>query len=96
VLTVDEEEVEWAGKPATRWYYRIAPGIDPSALDSEQISSRFVSTYPQPPEEETPGAHRPTDISGTDAHCPVCGKRLSPLLLEQGRGAHPSCEERAA
>lgn len=37
VLVCDELEVEWAGKPATRWRYRLAPGIEPTALDPARV-----------------------------------------------------------
>jgi hypothetical protein len=83
VLECDEEETEWAGKTATRWRYRLAPGIDPHALNAAEISTRFVSTHPQPPVRESESAYLPTDISGTDpaaddvpipeAKCPDCG-----------------------
>ncbi len=43
VLEVSEEDVVVAGKPVTRWYYRIGPDIDPAALDVTAVRSRFVS-----------------------------------------------------
>jgi hypothetical protein len=46
VLTVDETEIEWAGKPATRWSYSVTDGIDRKA-----ISPRKVVTHPQPLDE---------------------------------------------
>lgn len=80
VLAVDEEETEWAGKPSTRWHYRLTDGIDPHALNASQISARFCSTRPQPPLEvgsSSPGQSAPrlpTAESGT-----VCGACETPL-----------------
>lgn len=100
VLTCSEEETVWAGKPATRWHYRIADGIDPHALNAGEISSRFVSTHPHTPTEEGHGATRtPTDISGTDADqappdakCGRCGSGLGDADLAVGTGLCGSCE----
>ncbi|GAA6524376.1 hypothetical protein [Intrasporangium sp. DVR] len=69
VLEVDEQEGMWAGKPSTVWRYRVAEGIEASALDVEQISTRFVSTHPHSPSKEPETeqtARLPTNISGTD------------------------------
>jgi hypothetical protein len=44
VIDVDEEETEWAGKPATRWRYRLADGIAPTALDPESVPEMSVPT----------------------------------------------------
>lgn len=68
VLEVDETEVEWAGKPATRWHYRIAAGIEPDALKPE-ISTRFGTTRPYTPVEsdrDSASLRAPTAKSGTD------------------------------
>ena len=68
VLDCDEYESEWRGKPATLWRYRLAGGIDATALRPE-ISTRKVSTYPYNPREGSPpgnGARPVTDFSGTD------------------------------
>ncbi|PJJ58572.1 hypothetical protein CLV56_2823 [Mumia flava] len=75
VLECDEEETEWAGRPATRWYYRLADGIDPGALNPQSVPDLSVPT-PSPHEERgengtTPLA--PTDISGTDSDPPGTG-----------------------
>lgn len=73
-LECDEEDVEWAGRPATRWRYRLASDIAPSALDPESVPDLSVPT-PNPLKEEGGdggGVHLPTDISGTDPADPVC------------------------
>lgn len=83
VLDVDEEEIEWAGKPGTRWRYTLADGIRPDALNPE-ISTRFVSTPPQPPERGGPPVCLGSDISGTDS-CRVCaGPLWSPASKASG------------
>ncbi len=79
VLTSDEEETEWRGRPATVWHYSLAEGVDPTALDPKSVPDLSVPT-PNPQEEGGGGAgalHTPTDISGTDSqHCAHCGQRL--------------------
>jgi DNA-binding transcriptional ArsR family regulator len=37
VLACDEEDTMSAGRPATLWRYRLAPGIDPGVLDPEPV-----------------------------------------------------------
>ncbi len=44
VLECDEEETEWAGKPATRWHYRLADGINPDALRVKSVPEMSVPT----------------------------------------------------
>lgn len=81
VLEVDEEETEWAGKPATRWYYRLADGIDPSTLNVE-ISTRFGATHPLPLEGErsrTPAAKSGTDSQVTPLRPPTCATCDEPV-----------------
>lgn len=99
VLEVDEEEREWAGRPATVWRYRIADGIDPEALNTDQISTRFVSTHPQTPSKRvTEGVYLPTDISGTDpasGTCSTCGGPIEDLRALAGL-ACLACHARAA
>lgn len=68
VLVCDEQEIQWAGRDATRWSYRLAGGIDPAALDPKSVPEKSVHT-PNPLKEgceygDTPRA--PTHISGTD------------------------------
>jgi len=66
VLDCDEEEITWAGKDGTRWYYRLADGIDPRSLDPQSVPEMLVDA-PKPLERENgmrPGI--PTHISGTD------------------------------
>lgn len=75
VLECDEQEIQWAGRDATRWSYRLAGGIDPTALDPKSVPEISVHT-PNPLEEGpqcrgTPRA--PTDISGTDSRSEPCG-----------------------
>jgi len=69
VLAVAEEQTEWAGKPATRWTYCLAEGIDPHALNAKSVPEKSVPT-PNPqesrPSDGTP-SRPPTDISGTDS-----------------------------
>lgn len=50
VLECDEEDVTWAGKEATRWYYQLADGIDPSALDPKSVPELALPT-PSPQEK---------------------------------------------
>ncbi len=86
VLVCDEEEITNAGRPAIRWHYRLADGIDPNALNSSEIGSRFVSNPTQGHQEEGQGdQYLPTDISGTDSPppvpstpCPRCGGPIHP------------------
>lgn len=53
VLECDEEATEWAGKPATRWYYRLAEGINPDALRMKSVPDLSVPTpNPQRKREE--------------------------------------------
>jgi hypothetical protein len=76
VLDVEEEEREWAGRPATVWRYSIAEGIEPDALNAKSVPEKSVHT-PRPLEREamegdTQRALRvPTDISGTDPPLPL-------------------------
>lgn len=66
VLDCDEEETEWAGRAATRWYYTVSADIDPRAL---KISSKKVSTSPHSPQEEGENGAAvllDADTSGTD------------------------------
>jgi len=81
VLVVDEVEAEHAGKPVTRWHYRIADGIDPDALNWSKVSARFITTTTQEHKKEDPERgvlHPPTDISGTDPGCPRHGHDPKP------------------
>ena len=87
VLECDEEETEWAGKPATRWHYRLTDGIDPDALRVKSVPEMSVPTpNPQREEGEREGRSRPpTDKSGTDPAEPprrVCSTCPASLDLE--------------
>lgn len=71
VLDCDEEEMTWAGKEGTRWYYRLADGINPRALDPQSVPEMLVDA-PKPLERENRMRPCiPTHISGTD--CEVAG-----------------------
>ena len=65
VLECDEEEIQWAGQPATRWRYTIADNITPTALDPKSVPDLFVPTR-RHVEEMSQGRHGDTNISGTD------------------------------
>lgn len=99
VLVCDEEETMWAGKPATRWHYRLADGIDPGALAIDQISTRKIPTRTQAHCEEVreQAAPRiPLNISGTDSTQPTltaeeyCGLCHQP---SPGGNLHPGCRD---
>jgi len=99
VLAVMEEEREWAGKPATRWTYRIAEGIDPDAL-RPQISARN-GYMPPTPIEERYAVRLPPAKSGTDspslatpAHpvqTPTCATCRKPLAALRERAGYRTC-----
>jgi hypothetical protein len=75
VLVCDEEETEWAGKPATRWSYTLADGIDPRALDPKSVPEMSVPT-PRPSEEKASNGESRrivADISGTDRRAETNG-----------------------
>ncbi|BBZ60137.1 DUF3854 domain-containing protein [Mycolicibacterium monacense] len=76
VLDCDEAEGMHRGKPVTIWYYRLADGIEPTALDSTALDSLGPNSVPEIP-PPTPNPYRRTDrqadtpvrvsdISGTD------------------------------
>lgn len=69
VLGCDEEEVTWAGRDATRWYYSLAEGINPSALNPKSVPELALPT-PSPHKEggsEGDRLHAPPAISGIDS-----------------------------
>ncbi|SNC71555.1 hypothetical protein SAMN05445756_1536 [Kytococcus aerolatus] len=102
VLDCDEEETHVAGKPGTRWSYRLAEGIDPDALRPLRVPEMSVPT-PNPLEgggkkSVSNETSRPgTYISGTDDRpmCP-CGDRhlAGQRELDAGRCTH--CQRIAA
>lgn len=47
VVECDEQQETWAGKDTTRWYYRLAEGIEPTALDPKSVPDLAVPT-PKP------------------------------------------------
>jgi len=79
VLECDETEVLWAGKEITRWHYRLAEGIDPSALDPKSVPDLAVPTpiphrWGEDIGSETAELCTPSAISGTESElCSVCG-----------------------
>jgi hypothetical protein len=104
VLTCDEEEYAYGNDTRTRWYYRLAEQIDPSALNVEQFYTRFVSTHPQTPEEGSELVRLPTNKSGvkpsdgaatSSASCAVCGQPMHPALVAAGETTHPTCDPEA-
>lgn len=72
VLDCEEQDSVWAGRDVTRWYYRLAEGIDPGTLDPKSVPEITVHT-PSPLEEgggdRADGASLrvSTVISGTDS-----------------------------
>lgn len=87
VLACDEQEVNWAGKDTTRWYYRLNEGIEPNALDPKSVPDLAVPT-PTPhrsrPQEAAP-IPTPPAISGTDLPgglCPECER--APARTDSG------------
>lgn len=90
VLECDEEDVTWAGKEATRWYYQLAEGIDPSALDPKSVPDLALPT--PSPQERGQGEHpnsgplrEGSATSGTDS----MPKRNWPRV--DGPGRCPEC-----
>jgi len=87
---VEEQESEHAGKPATIWYYTLAAGITPTALDPDSVPDMALPTQPSIREGQKRGSLRvPPAISGTE--CTVCGGGLDPWLTDQGATAHVGC-----
>lgn len=72
VLACDEQEVSWAGKDVTRWYYQLAAGIEPTALDPTSVPDLAVPT-PTPHRREGQNGETlpvPPAKSGTDSPVP--------------------------
>lgn len=65
VLDVAEEESEWAGRPATRWYYTVASNIDPTALDVQSVPDLALPTHKNTEKRGEQECLAPA-ISGTD------------------------------
>lgn len=78
VLDCDEQETAWAGRDVTRWYYRLADGIEPTALDPLSVPDLSVHTPNPLKKDGTTGVapRIPTYISGTVSSelCPACGR----------------------
>ncbi|BBY87824.1 hypothetical protein [Mycolicibacterium tokaiense] len=81
VLKCDEESITWGGKDATRWTYRLADGIEPTALDPKSVPD-LASRTPTPHRsmggqtDEPSDLHAPPAKSGTD-RCVDCGTPLT-------------------
>lgn len=106
VLACEEEDVTWAGKESTRWYYQLADGIDPSALDPKSVPEIALPT--PSPKGRGQGEHPNSDplregsaTSGTDhrpprpivtgpGRCTECGCHV------EKQGHKPDCSEAAA
>jgi hypothetical protein len=78
VLVCDEVEIPFGASEKTRWYYRLADGIQPDTLDPKYVPDLSVHT-PSPQREETSESEClrvVTDISGTQSPTlPVNGSR---------------------
>lgn len=65
LLTSEENEGQHRGRPVTRWSYRLADGINPSALDPDSVPDLLV-----PPHKNTEKREEtvclPSNISGTE------------------------------
>ncbi|SRX81554.1 DUF3854 domain-containing protein [Mycolicibacterium parafortuitum] len=104
VLDCDEQETVWGGKDVTRWYYRLADGIEPTALDPKSVPDLAVPT-PRPHEREGqngealrappaksgtgPSAPKPPIVTGP-GRCSECGCHV------ELQGHKPDCSEIAA
>ncbi|OOK78537.1 iclR helix-turn-helix domain protein [Mycobacterium kansasii] len=68
VLECDEQEITWAGRDTTRWYYQLAEGIDPNTLNPQSVPD--LATHTPKPHESRFGNKDdlaiPPAISGTD------------------------------
>jgi hypothetical protein len=69
VLDVSEEDAEYGGKPVTRWFYTIAAGIEPGAIDPNSLEKCPEKSVPTPRpfekrESDSNTPTTPTDISG--------------------------------
>jgi hypothetical protein len=101
VLDVDEAPY---GDEKTRWYYSLAEGINPKALDPESLPE--MSVGPPSPQEERDrdsGKHSPDgDIPGEGqpaanghapaqpaSHCDRCGEQLLNRLQKERRICGP-------
>lgn len=82
VLDCDEQDTSWAGKDVTRWYYGLADGIEPTALDPKSVPDLAVPTpIPHRREGQNGGTLPvPPAKSGTDSTVP---KR--PIVTGPGR-----------
>lgn len=102
VLECDEQEIQWGGRDATRWSYRLADGIDPKTLDPKSVPEISVHTPNPLREGGEPAAHTraPTHISGTDLSadvlCTDCSAPIPESLPSaRARGVCSRCISRA-
>lgn len=102
VLDVVEEETEWGGKPATRWYYTLTEGIEPTALVRKSVPDLSPHEVKGSEDQGVSGnsqapTQAPTDISGTDSpgsnykKPAPCGHPLS-TPVERSRGTCGPCD----
>jgi hypothetical protein len=80
VLDVEEVEGEHRGQQVTHWHYSLTESVDADAINPNSVPEKSVD----PPSPEKRDAttntrvHTPTDISGTEPRCRICG-RSGPL-----------------
>ncbi len=87
VLDVNEEETEWAGRPATLWRYTLAHRIDPDALNPESVPDSSVA-IPGTPKKgrsddsadgSTPSGGEESGTDPQDATVAACSADRQPL-----------------
>lgn len=103
IIDVEEEEREWAGRPATVWRYRLADGIKPEVLSIKSVPDLAIPTH-NPLKEGRGTVERtvclPSAKSGTDSsdpftpptgvgRCSACGWHV------ESQGHRPGCEAAA-
>lgn len=97
VLDCDEQETAWAGKDVTRWYYRLADGIQPTALDPKSVPDLSIhAPIPLRGEGTRGDVHRPsTYISGTDSVRPCSECLRAKARADSGLCDFCTAKERA-
>lgn len=93
VLDCDEQEITLGGRDVTRWYYRLADGIEPNALDPVSVPDLSVHTPSPLKEEESAGSSSriPTDISGTETVESRSTVKTPMAIRVEGPGRCPEC-----
>lgn len=102
VLDCEETEISWSGRNGTRWTYRLAEGINPTALDPKSVPEISNNT-PNPNKgggEHDSAPVPPFDISGTDsadepaeggtACCDVCALPVNPVFGDRHADCQPA------